>query len=109
MKLWLLIVLLAVMCKAQDYSVIPVPANFKVDANTTFFVSLTNAKTQADFAIGNSALTLDTNNFTVDSGYTGAIGFETAANFTTNAWTIEMLIKVSYLDAMASISNGGGD
>ena len=81
---------------AQDYTFQPVPANFTRDANTTFLVDLTSVKTQADYATASSQLTLNATNFEVGAGYTGPIGFAGPGNWPTNAWTLEMLVRVPY-------------
>jgi hypothetical protein len=81
---------------AQDYPIQPVPPNFTQDSNTTFLVDLTTIKTQADYALGNGQLTLNSANFQLGAGYAGPIGFSTPGNWPTNAWTIEMIIRVPY-------------
>jgi hypothetical protein len=90
---------------SQDYPIQPIPANFTSDANTTFLVNLTTAKTQADFALGNGQLSLNTNNFQVGAGYTGPIGFNTARNWPTNVWTLEMLIRMPYQSRVIASNN----
>jgi hypothetical protein len=90
---------------AQDYTIQPVPPNFTRDANTTFLVNLTAVKTQADFALGNGLLTLNTTNFQPGVGFTGPVGFSTARNWPTNVWTIEMLVRVPYQSGIISSNN----
>lgn len=96
---------LAASALAQDYGIQPVPANFTQDSNTTFLVNLTTAKTQADYAVGNSTLTLNATNFVAGAGYTGPIGFNTAGNWPTNAWTLEMLILVPFESGIIASNN----
>ncbi|MEI8043794.1 MAG: hypothetical protein WCL11_20455, partial [Verrucomicrobiota bacterium] len=58
-------------CPAQVYTIQPVLPSFTRDSNTTFLVDLTSIKTQADYAAGNSQLTLNSSNFQARAGYTG--------------------------------------
>src|SRR5437879_5929332 len=88
-------ILLTVTSSAQDYLVRPVPAVLTRDSNTTFLVDLTATKSRADFALGNPQLTLSPSGF-VAGGYKGPIGFATAGNFATNAWTVEMIVRIPY-------------
>src|ERR1035441_29957 len=96
---------LAASVLAQDYGINLAPANFTQDSKTSFLVNLTAIKTQADYALGNSTLTLNAANFEAGAGCTGPIGFSTAGNWPTNAWTIEMLIRVPYQSGMVAGNN----
>ncbi|HTJ00131.1 MAG TPA: hypothetical protein VL527_14715, partial [Dongiaceae bacterium] len=97
--------LLATRLAAQDYPIKPVPADFSVDANTTFLVDLTSAKDQADFAAGSAQLKVDPANFEPGLGYKGVVGLATPGNFPTNAWTLEMIVRVPYsANALNSIT-----
>jgi len=90
---------------SQDYLPAPVPASFTQDTNTTFLVDLTTVKTVADYALGSNQLTLEATNFEAGEGYTGPIGVSTARNWPTNAWTIEMLVRVPYLSTVLASNN----
>jgi len=84
----------------QDYLVKPVVPALTQDSNTTFLVDLTTVKTRADFASGNTQLTLVPAGFVSGGGYKGVVGFATPGNFSSNAWTLEMIIRLPY-DASA--------
>jgi hypothetical protein len=90
---------------SQDYVPAPVPAAFMQDGNTTFLVDLTTVKIEADYAAGSRQLTLDTTKFELGDGYAGPIAVTTPGNWPTNAWTVEMLIRVPYRSSVLAGTN----
>src|SRR3989442_14865332 len=92
----LAVMLLPVTSSAQDYFVKPVPANLSFDQATTFLVDLSSPKIQADHAAGIPLLGLNPAGFVPGGGYKGSFSFASAANFPTNAWTIELVFRVPY-------------
>lgn len=81
---------------AQDYLVRPSPADLSVDAGTTFLVDLSSAKSKADYASGDAALGVTSSGFVSGGGYKGSLTFMSAGNFPTNAWTLELILRVPY-------------
>ena len=92
-------------CPAQVYTIQPVLPSFTRDSNTTFLVDLTSIKTQADYAAGNSQLTLNSSNFQARAGYTGPLALSTPGNWPTNAWTLELLVRVPYQSGIIAGNN----
>jgi hypothetical protein len=59
----------------------------------------------ADYALGSKQLTLDATKFEPGQGYAGPIGMTTPGNWPPNAWTVEMLIRVSYRSSILAGNN----
>lgn len=86
--------LCASLVHGQDYLVSPVPPALVQDADTTFLVDWATPKQVADFAAGDASLALDPNGFLPDGAYRGAVAFSSSVNFPTNAWTLELILRV---------------